>query len=73
MINDILKNLLNVTVIADLNNILIYLKNFAKYKKHVKQIFRYLAKYNFCFKSEKCKWFKKKVKFLEFMIERNLI
>ena len=36
MINNAFKDLLNVTVVAYLNNILIYLKNFIKYKKHVK-------------------------------------
>ena len=30
-------------------------------------------KYNLQFKSEKCKWLKKEIKFLEFIIKRNLI
>ena len=47
MINDAFKNLLNITVIAYLNDIFIYLKNFIKYEKHVKQIFKHLIKYNF--------------------------
>ena len=36
MINDAFKDLFNVTVIAYLNDILIYLKNFVKYEKHIK-------------------------------------
>ena len=55
MINDTFRNLLDVTVVTYLNNILIYLKDFAKYEKHVKQIFKCLIKYNFYFKSKKCK------------------
>ena len=55
IINNAFKNLLNVIVITYFNNILIYLKNFAKHKKHVKQIFKHLIKYNLCFKSKKCK------------------
>ena len=36
MINDAFRNLFNVIVVAYLNDILIYLKNFVKHKKHVK-------------------------------------
>ena len=36
MINNAFKDLLNVTVVAYLNNILMYLKDFIKHKKYVK-------------------------------------
>ena len=36
MINDALRDLLNVTVVVYLDNILIYLKDSAKHEKHVK-------------------------------------
>ena len=36
MINDAFKDLFNITIVAYLNNILIYLKNLIKYKKHIK-------------------------------------
>ena len=47
MINDAFKDLFNVIIIAYLNDILIYLKNFIKHEKHVKQVFEHLIKYNF--------------------------
>ena len=73
MINNAFKNLLDITVVAYLDDILVYSKDFIKHEKHVKQIFKCLAKYNLCLKPEKCKWFKEEVKFLEFMIKRNSI
>ena len=73
MINDALRDLLNVTVVAYLDDILIYSENSAKHEKHVKQVLEHLAKYNLWLKLEKCEWSKKEVKFLEFMIERNTI
>ena len=73
MINDILRDLLNVTVIAYLDDILIFFKNLTKHEEHVRQVLKCLMKYKLHLKSEKCEWFKKEVKFLEFMIENNLI
>ena len=46
MINNALKDLLNITIIAYFNDILIYLKDSAKHEEHVKQIFKHLTKYN---------------------------
>ena len=46
MINNAFKNLFNVIIVAYLNDILVYLKNFTKYKKHIKQVFKHLIKYN---------------------------
>ena len=54
MINDALRDLLDITVVAYFNDILIYSEDFVKHEKHVKQILKHLAKYNLCFKSEKC-------------------
>ena len=73
MINDALRDLLDITVVAYFNDILVYSEDSAKHEKHVKQILKHLAKYNLCFKPKKCKWFKEEIKFLEFMIERNSI
>ena len=54
MINDTLKDLLDVTVVAYFNDILVYSEDSAKHEEHVKQIFKHLMKYNLHFKSEKC-------------------
>ena len=54
MINNALRDLLDVTVVAYFDDIFVYLKNSVKHEEHVKQIFECLMKYNFCLKSEKC-------------------
>ena len=54
MINDALRDLLDVIVVAYFNDILVYSENSVKHEEHVKQIFECLVKYNLCFKSEKC-------------------
>ena len=55
MINNAFRDLFNVTVVAYLDDILIYLKNLTKHEKHVKQILKHLAKYNLQLKPKKCK------------------
>ena len=55
MINDTLKDLLDIIVVAYLDDILVYLKDSAKHEEHVKQILKHLAKYNLHLKPEKCK------------------
>ena len=55
MINNALRDLLDVTVVAYLNDIFIYLKDSAKHEKHVKQILKHLMKYNLHLKLKKCK------------------
>ena len=54
MINNALRDLLDVTVVTYLNDILVYSEDSAKHEKHVKQILKCLMKYNLCLKSEKC-------------------
>ena len=73
MINNALRDLLDITVVAYLNDILVYSEDSAKHEEHVKQILKCLMKYNLCLKLKKCEWFKEEVKFLKFMIERNSI
>ena len=73
MINNILRDLLNVTVIVYLDDILIFFKNFMKHEEHVRQVLECLMKYKLHLKPEKCEWFKKEVKFLGFMIGNNSI
>ena len=55
MINDALRDLLDITVVAYFNDILVYLKDSAKHEKHVKQILEHLTKYNLHLKLKKCK------------------
>ena len=55
MINNALRDLLDITVVAYFDDILVYLKDFTKHEEHVKQILKHLMKYNLHLKSEKCK------------------
>ena len=73
MINDALRDLLDVTVVAYLDDILIYSKDPAKHESHVKQVLERLANYKLRLKPEKCEWSKEEVKFLGFMIGKNSI
>src|SRR5204863_6841870 len=68
LINHVLYNHLNKFVIAYLNNILIYFKNKKNHEKHIKKILRKVQEKNFYFKSEKCKFHKQQVKYLEHII-----
>src|SRR5438034_2009483 len=68
LINHVLYNHLNEFIIAYLNNILIYFKNKKDHKKHVKEILKRLQEKNLYLKSEKCKFHKQQVKYLEYIV-----
>jgi hypothetical protein len=68
-INKILKGLLNITCIAYLNDIYIYNDSIEKYAKHVRDIFDRLKKARLYFKLFKCEFDKKKITFLEYVID----
>src|SRR5436190_10224746 len=68
LINHVLYNHLNEFVIAYLNDILIYFKNEEDHEKHIKKILRRFQKKNLYLKSEKCKFHKQQVKYLEHIV-----
>ena len=69
MINDALREHLNVFVIAYFNDILIYFKTLLKYKQHVRAILQCLKQRRLLFKLEKCEFHQFNVEFLEFVIK----
>jgi hypothetical protein len=73
LINNALKEHLNIFVIAYLNDILIYSKNLAEHIQHVKKILNCLNRYDFKVRSKKCSWHKKEIDVLEFIVKRNEI
>jgi hypothetical protein len=73
MINDALRQYLNIFVIAYLNDIMIYLITLKKHVQHVSQILECLNKRNLRLKSKKCEFHREEVNFLEFVIERHEI
>ncbi len=73
MINDALRQYLNIFVIVYLDDIMIYLITLKKHVQHVSQILKCLNKKDLRFKSKKCEFHRKKVDFLEFVVERHKI
>src|SRR5947207_14987969 len=68
LINHMLYNHLDKFVIVYLDDILIYSENKEDHKKHVKEVLKRLQEKNFYFKSEKCKFHKQQVEYLEHII-----
>ena len=68
LINNTLREHLDVSVVAYLNNILVYSKTLEEHKQHVKQVLECLAKADLCLKLEKCEQHKEEVKFLSFVV-----
>ena len=73
MINDALREHLNVFVIAYFDDILMYFKTLKKHKQHVKIMLQCLKQRRLLFKFEKCEFHKFEVTFLEFVIESQKI
>jgi len=73
MINDALRQYLNIFVIAYLDDIMIYSTTLKKHVQHVSQIMECLKRRNLRLKSEKCEFHQEKVDFLEFVVERHEI
>ena len=73
IINNILQQYLNRFVIAYLNNIIIYSKILKKYISYIFKVLKYLNIKNLYFKSKKYKFYRKKIDFLEFVVEQYRI
>jgi len=73
IINDALRQYLNIFVITYLNDIMIYLITLKEHVQHVSQILECLNQRNLRLKSEKCEFHQEKVDFLEFVVERHEI
>ena len=71
MINDALREHLNVFVIAYLNDILVYFKTLIEHVQHVKKVLRCLKQRRLLLKSKKCEFHKFEVEFFEFVIENQ--
>ena len=72
MINNVLRDLLDITVIAYLDDILIFTKGSREqHTRDVQEVFKRLSKTTFKTAPEKCEFYKKEVKFLGFIISQN--
>ena len=68
MINDTLREHLDVFVVAYLNDILIYSTTLNEHKQHMRTVLQCLKQRQLLFKLEKCEFHKFEVEFLEFVI-----
>ncbi len=73
MINDALRQYLNIFVIAYLNDIMINLITLKKHVQHVSQVLKCLNQRNLRLKSKKCEFHQERVDFLKFVVERHEI
>ena len=73
MINDALREHLDVFVIAYLDDILVYSKTLEEYRLYISKVFKCLGVRDLRLKPEKCKFYIEKVNFLGFIVGRNRI
>ena len=73
LINNILREHLDIFIIAYLNDILIYFKTKEEHIKHVNIVLELLMQKNLLLKSEKCEFHKKEVNFLSFIVGNDTI
>ena len=69
MINDALREHLNVFIIAYFDNILIYFKILSKHKQHVRTMLQCLKQRRLLFKLKKCEFHQFNVEFFKFVIK----
>ena len=73
LINNIFREYFDIFVITYLNDILGYFKTKEKHIKHINIILNLLIQKNLLLKSKKCEFHKKKVNFLDFIVENDEI
>ena len=71
MINDALREYLDVFVIAYLDDILVYSKILEEYQLYISKVLEYLGVRDLRLKPEKYKFYIEEVDFLELIIGRN--
>ena len=71
MINDVLREYLDVFVIAYLDDILVYSKILEEYRLHVSKVLECLGVRDLRLKLEKYKFYIEEVNFLGFIVGRN--
>jgi hypothetical protein len=73
MINNALRQYLNIFVIAYLDDIMIYLITLKEHVQHVSQILECLNQRDLRLKPKKCEFHREKVDFLEFVVKQHEI
>ena len=71
MINDVLREYLDVFIIAYLDDILVYSKILEEYRLYISKVLECLGVRDLRLKPEKCEFYIEEVDFLGFVIGRN--
>ena len=71
LINNVLRVHLDKTVVAYLNDILVFSKTLEEHIPHVTEVLECLDKADLRLKPKKCEWHKEEVEFLGFVVGRN--
>lgn len=71
LINNVLRAHLDKTVVAYLDDILVYSKTLEEHIRHVTEVLECLRQADLQLKPEKCEWHKEEVEFLGFIVGRN--
>ena len=71
LINNLLREYLDVFCMAYLDNILIYSKDLENYKQHVAKVLERLVQANLVIELKKSKFYKNTVKYLSFVISKK--
>ena len=66
--NDIFSDLLDIYIIIYLDDILIYSNNMFKHHQHVEEVLKHFYKTSLYTKAEKCRFYSKSVKYLEYIL-----
>ncbi len=70
IINNVLRQYLNRSIITYLNHIIIYLNILKKYINYIFKVLECLDRRNLYFKLKKCEFYRKEVDFFEFIIKQ---
>ena len=71
LINNVLRAHLDKTVVAYLDDILVYSKTLEEHINHVKEVLECLQQADLQLKPEKCEWHKEEVEFLGYVVGRH--
>ena len=66
--NEVFSDLINISVVVYLDNILIYSNNLAEHRKHVKEVLRRLQKHSLFACTNKCEFHAEQVKYLRYIL-----
>ena len=66
--NDIFSNLLDICVVINLDDILIYLNNMSEHHWYVKEVLKHLCKASLYTKAEKCEFHSESVEYLGYIL-----